>query len=162
MDITYNAYEVFEIADKIEESGEAFYRQAAQKLADGSDVRDLLEELADMELTHQSYFASLRGRYDMAEVEGFIDLEGQAGRYLKAIGEAHVIHNLSDILETMSPDAEEILKIAIDFEKDSVVYFAALKAVIKDADEQVRIEKIVQEESEHVGILTRKLNELQK
>lgn len=161
MSITYNAYEVFEIADKVEVAGESFYRSAASKLEDGCDVKKLLLELADMEVAHQSYFSAMRDRYNVEDVEGLIDLEGQAGSYLKAIGEAHVIHNLANILDESEDDAEKILKIALEFEKDSVVYFAALKSAVVDVDEQGKIDRIVQEEVEHVGILTRKLRELQ-
>jgi len=160
MEIVYNSYEVFEIADKIEVAGAKFYRSAAKVAGENSDVRDLLTELADMEDSHQSYFKSLRAKYDVNEIDGLIDLEGQAAGYLKAIGEAHAIHNLTTILDNSEMSVVDILKIAIDFEKDTVVYFAALKSALSNSEEKQEIDTIIQEESEHVGILTKKLKEV--
>lgn len=162
MDTIYNSYEVFEIADKIEVAGAKFYRAAAEIADNGSSVKDLLLELAAMEDSHQSYFKSLRSKYGIEEIDGLIDLEGQAAGYLKAIGQAHAIHNLTTILDDGNMSEEDILKVAIDFEKDTVVYFAALKSALINEDEKAEIDVIVKEESEHVGILMKKLNEVQR
>jgi rubrerythrin len=48
MSITFNAFEIFEIAEQIERNGVKFYRKAAKGISD-QDLRQTLLELADME-----------------------------------------------------------------------------------------------------------------
>jgi len=160
MEITYNAYEIFEIADKVEETGEAFYRSAASVIVDNDDVKALLNELADMEASHKNYFRSIRDRLNVKSEDGLLDLDDQAAGYLKTIGEAHAVHNLATIMNETTPSAKEVLEVALDFEKDTVVYFAALKAAIVNEDDKTKIQSIVEEEIEHVAILTKKLKEV--
>ncbi len=160
--MSYNAYEVFEIADNLEIAGGAFYRKAAEKVQDEGDVKKLLNDLADMEEAHQSYFQTLREKYKVEEIDGLIDLESQAGAYLKVIGETHAMHSLSNVLDEGELTARRVLEVAINFEKDSVVFFSSLQAALIDDSEKEHVGQIVREESEHVGMLTIKLQELDK
>ncbi|MFQ5647048.1 MAG: ferritin family protein, partial [bacterium] len=57
MSATYNADEIIEIAENIEKNGARFYQQAARVCTD-TNVRELLQELAEMEDRHESYFSS--------------------------------------------------------------------------------------------------------
>ena len=56
---TFNAIEVFEIAEQIERNGAAFYRKAAE-LFDDSDAAGIFARLADWEIRHEAIFADMR------------------------------------------------------------------------------------------------------
>ncbi len=159
MDVNFNIYEVFELADKIEETGSVFYREAAGRVCDSESVAELLLELAEMEEAHKSYFKSLKSKFDIVGAESLIDLEDQTTEYLRSLGKSHVVHSLSSVLNDTEPTAENILNIAIKFEKESVEYFEKLLSVITDDTEKSKVANIVVEEKEHVKILTDKLKE---
>ena len=58
MSITFNADEIFEMAEQIERNGAAFYREAAGITSD-ADVKEMLLSLAAMEEGHQKTFAQI-------------------------------------------------------------------------------------------------------
>ncbi|HRS71257.1 MAG TPA: ferritin family protein, partial [Anaerohalosphaeraceae bacterium] len=59
MAITFNADEIFEMAEEIERNGAAFYREAAAK-ASREDIKKMLLDLAAMEEGHEQTFAQMR------------------------------------------------------------------------------------------------------
>jgi len=56
---TFNAFEVFEIAEQIERNGARFYRRAAE-IFDDPDVSAMFLEMADWETGHEAIFAAMR------------------------------------------------------------------------------------------------------
>ena len=56
MGITFNADEIFTMAEEIERNGAKFYRKAAKGNAEG---KDMLEQLAKMEDQHLATFSSM-------------------------------------------------------------------------------------------------------
>lgn len=156
----YNAYEVFEIAQQIEKSGSRFYRQAAETIDEQSSKR-FLNELADMEDAHERYFQALMQQYNLNECTDFIDLEGQSASYLHAVADGYVKSNLQKtFVFPESCTMLDVLKMAIEFEKSTVVYFSALKASINDEAEKEKIESLILEELSHISILTEKMREI--
>jgi len=59
MSRTFNAIEVFEIAEQIERNGEVFYRRAAERFRD-SEAGGIFAKLAGWEVKHEAAFAALR------------------------------------------------------------------------------------------------------
>ena len=59
MGITFNADEIFEMAEEIERNGAKFYREAAQKAAD-KQVKQMLLDMAAMEDGHLVTFQQMR------------------------------------------------------------------------------------------------------
>ncbi|MCJ7673880.1 MAG: hypothetical protein MUO33_01875, partial [Sedimentisphaerales bacterium] len=57
--IELNAFEAFEIAEKIERNGAGFYRRAAE-LFDDPHISKMFRQLADWEKGHQQLFADMR------------------------------------------------------------------------------------------------------
>ena len=51
MSITFNADEIFEMAEQIERNGAKFYREAAENASD-ADVKEMLLSMAAMEDGH--------------------------------------------------------------------------------------------------------------
>jgi len=155
----FESSEIFEIADKIEVAGAAFYREAALRIDDG-DEKELLLKLAELEESHMSYFESLREIYSIQAVEELIDFDSKNARYLQWIAQGHVLHSLRDFFDSDDVGIIDILNKAIAFEKDTVVYFAALKAALTSDEEKEKVDMLILEETTHVGLLTQKLQGL--
>ena len=48
----------------------------------------------------------------------------------------------------------------MDFEKDSVVLYSAMRSMVPEDLGQNHVEKLINEELQHISMLTEKLNEL--
>ena len=157
----YNVYEIFEIAQQIEKSGGSFYRKAANAVEDEKS-KEFLNQLADMESVHESYFQSLMNKYKLYENTAFIDLESQSAGYLHAVAEGYVRTHLHQNMSFPEKGTmADILEQAIKFEESTVVYFSALKASIRENSEKEKIESLILEELSHISILLEKLRTIE-
>ena len=158
--ITFNADEIFEMAEQIERNGARFYRKAAQS-ADG-EGRDLLLRLADMEDDHEKTFAAMRSELTGAkERHAAPDPENQAVLYLQAVADGKVFG--SDPSEDLSgtESMEDILTTAIGLEKDSVVFYESMKEVQTTAGRE-KVAAIITEEIGHIVDLRNQLEALKQ
>jgi len=159
MSITFNAFEIFEMAEQIERNGVKFYRKAAEGISD-RDVRQMLLDLADMEAEHEETFAGMRKQLSDRERElRVFDPENEAALYLQAMANGHVFDLKKDPSEqlTGTETVEDILKLAIDAEKDSIVFYLGLKDFVPAKAGKDKVEAIIKEEMGHIAVLNRRL-----
>ena len=155
MPMLYNAGEVLEIAQQIERNGARFYRQAAAG-ASAERAREALQALAVMEDRHEKAFAQMAAALSPQErQEVLYDPYDESVQYLRAVAGGRVFDLRSDPVawleggRTMS----EILHKAIQMEKDSIIYYLGLKAVVPDALGKGKVDDVIQEEMRHVTLL---------
>ena len=74
MIVNLNAFEIFEIAERIERNGAMFYRKAAHMFFDNENVRKILLEIAAMEDEHERTFAKMRRQLTSAKRSRFLPL----------------------------------------------------------------------------------------
>ncbi|OGV32463.1 MAG: hypothetical protein A2020_02095 [Lentisphaerae bacterium GWF2_45_14] len=155
MGLIFNAREVFEIAEQIERNGGKFYRHAAQTVKDEKAKKFLLK-LAEMEDVHESFFSLLKEKFSPTEeVAGLPDSENQALAYLQAMAEGKVFGNVEDITSKIAPGSSfvDIINTAIGFEKDTIVFFAAIKDLVPQDLGKNNIDSLIREEVSHIAIL---------
>ena len=160
MGVTFNADEVFEMAEQIERNGAKFYRAAAEKVP---AVRQVLIELAVMEDEHEKTFADMRAQLSGREDESMVfDPEGEVQMYLRVIADGEVFNVKAEPAEQFKgkETAEGILEIAIDMEKESIAFYAGLKECVPPKAGRDKIEAIIREEFSHIAILNQKLSAL--
>lgn len=162
MSITFNAFEIFEMAEQIERNGARFYRTAAKAFKDAGIAKTLLE-LADMEDDHEKTFADMRKKLSEKQ-RGFMafDPENQMALYLQAMAGGRVFDIKKDPARQLAgvENVADILKMAIDAEKDSIVFYLGLKNFVPPKAGRDRVEAVINEEMSHIVILTQKLTEL--
>jgi len=159
MDIKFNAFEVFEIAEKIERNGARFYRKAAE-LFDEPRIRQTFLELSDWERKHEEVFADMRKQLSEQsrelrtfEPEDDMVISAQAMAGLAVFG---INPDPSDEL-TGKEGKKEIFKKALRKEEDTIVYFVGLKDFVSDRAGKDKIDDIIREEFRHIGILNQAL-----
>lgn len=160
MGTPYNADEIFEMAEQIERNGGKFYRAAAKKFP---VVRDLLVKLAEMEDVHEKTFASMRAELPSGPSDPPVfDPDCQGQMYLRVMADGHVFNVNADPAEQVAgKDApEDILKMAIGVEKDSIAFYVGLKESVSAEAGKDKVEAIIKEEISHVAILSEKLEAL--
>ena len=150
--ISFNADEIFEIAEQIERNGAKFYRSAAGN-AEG-DARELFTRLAEMEDDHVKIFAAMRAELTAADkVPAVFDPDDQTVLYLQAMADGKIF----DVREEPSAEGpvEDVLDAAILREKDAVVFYSSMKSLVPRPEGKERLEAIIKEEIGHVVDLTR-------
>lgn len=155
MAIRFNADEVFEMALQIERNGAKFYTRAAE-LEDDSHAKSALRELAAMEQDHEQTFSEMRGALTEQErKEMTFDPEGELPLYLRALADREVFDTRKDPSEqlTGSESMEDIIRMAIGLEKDSVVFYTGMKAAVPERLGAQRLEDILREEMSHIATL---------
>lgn len=143
----FSAKDVFEFAVRIEENGEKFYRNSAEKLAD-PEIKKLFLFLADEEVKHKQTFEKLAARMGSLQLPKQLDADYQA--YLAAYSE-NLIFAQSDTEQkaTAINDEKSALIYALEKELDTIHYYREVKELIP-ASEHNLIEKIISEERSHV------------
>ena len=160
MGMPFNADEVFEMAEQIERNGGKFYRAAAEKFP---AVRDILLGLATMEDEHEKTFADMRAELSGTELEETVfDPDEQAQMYLRAMADGHVFDVKSDPAELLATrnTPEDVLKMAIGVERDSIAFYVGLKDAVSNKAGKDKVDAIIKEEMGHVVTLNEKLQDL--
>lgn len=159
MSITFNASEIFEMAEQIERNGIKFYRKAAEGVSD-KGTRQVLLDLADMEAEHEKTFAEMRKQLSDREREPMVfDPDNEMALYLQAVADGHVFDLKYDLSKqlTGAESVEDILKLAIGAEKDSIVFYLGLKDFVPVKAGKDKVEAIIKEEMGHIAVLNQKM-----
>ena len=162
--IEFNAFEAFEIAEKIERNVAGFYRRAAE-LFDDPHISKMFRQLADWEKGHQQLFADMRKQLfqQSRELRTFkpddsLLLEAQAMAGLAVFG---IKPDPAEELTGNESKAEIIAK-AIKKEKDSIVYYTGLKDFVPTRAGKDKLDDIIAEEMRHIRILNQSLQQWQE
>jgi len=162
MSILFNAMEILEVATKIERNGARFYRQAAQGLEDSKTI-GVLNDLANMEDEHEKVFARMQQEFASQKLAPTVfDPENQTASYLHAMADGRVFDVRSDPVEKLTgkDSAEDILKMAIGLEKESIVFYVGMRDLVPKNLGKERINDIIQEEMGHIVLLGNTLKSL--
>jgi len=139
--------EILEFAVYIEERGYEFYVGAMKKFGEPR-ATELFQYLADEEFKHGKVFKKLMEQSGDAAA-GEHDPEYQA--YMKEFVKAHQLGDKEAIQAKLARvvDLEGVLELAMDFEKDSIVFFSELKESFARGN-SAPVEKVIHEEMGHL------------
>jgi rubrerythrin len=151
----FSLKDIIDIAVQIEENGERVYRNAAQKIENPS-LRSLLQGLAEEEAQHAKWFEAL---IDTVTGTGDFQEQEKMGRALlkNAVGDQSF--TLEDADFSSMEKIEDLLKLAIEFEKDTVLFYGVLQPLIEDQQTLEQLHVVIQEEENHVRHLKKVLSE---
>ena len=153
MSYDFNADDVFEMAEQMERNGGKFYRTAADNTND-TENKEFLLSLAEMEDQHEKTFKAMRGELTGQEKTSTVfDPEGEAALYLRALADTRVFFEKEIDVTTM----RNILKSAIEAEKDSIVFYLGMKEAVPESFGKGRLDYIIKEEMGHIKMLSKKL-----
>jgi rubrerythrin len=149
------AEDVFIMAIRFKESGEQFYRRAANRSEDPV-LKNLFQDLATLEECHIQCFSSLRSQLSGSfPADAVWDPEGLAKSYLEAAADTHIfaegaaIERLEDAATPL-----EALDMAIQFEKDTVHFLLGMKEMLPDPEGKRDLDKLICEETNHIRMLS--------
>ena len=153
MGYDFNADDIFEMAVQLERNGAKFYRDAAKTISD-PQAQAMLLGLAQMEDEHQSTFAAMRAELTASEKGATVfDPKNEAVLYLRALADTRVFFEKT--IDTTS--MKDILKAAIEAEKDSILFYMVMKESVPAKLGKSRLDEIIREEMSHVRLLGKEL-----
>ncbi|MCU0611925.1 MAG: ferritin family protein [Candidatus Eisenbacteria bacterium] len=164
MSLKFSAGEVFQMAQDIERNGARFYRKAAEGFRD-SPSHAMLLELAAMEDDHLATFTDMKNHLAAREQESPVfDPFGESELYLRAMASTHVFDTSRDPSESLTGEEtlQEILKMAIKLEKDSIIFYLGLKSAIVPNMGKERLDDVIAQEFSHISMLSDRLTELRR
>lgn len=148
--------EVIEIATRLEERGEEFYTAAAGEATTGS-IRTLFQDLAEQEVCHKRAFQRM-GR-DVVELALSEEQWDQFQAYTSALLQQSFFAQpkgaLSQAAKAMSE--QEAIRAALDFEKETLLFFHGLGDAVRGPGKQV-VSQIIDEERRHIQRLSAMLS----
>jgi rubrerythrin len=148
MGILFEVKEVLDFAVYIEQNGYEFYTEASKKFSDPKIV-ELFTYLSQEETKHEKLFKDMTKSADTFEAEE--SYEGEFSAYMKEFCATHSLANRNTIRNRLQSlkTFEDVLDMALAFEKDSVVFFSELKNMAA-FDRGKVIEKVIKEELDHM------------
>ena len=159
MAIMLNPFEVFEIAEQIERNGARFYRRAAA-IFDDPDMSDLFLKLAEWEVEHEKTFADMKQKMFGTNTASMSFRPEQTRPDPKIMAGLAIFGIRAEPTEELNgrESQNDILRRAVEKEKDSIVFYNGLKDFLSKSTDRDPIDHIITEEMRHIRIL----NELLK
>jgi len=155
----FNADEIFEMGEEVERNGAAFYRAAEKRFEDAA-LREVLRDLGDQEADHIRIFRRLRKELvAKTGVTDDFDPQGEAAAYLRAAAGNHVFLTSKSIDEILADvkTPRDVLLLAIRFERDTIVFFEAMRDLVPADLGRDAVLRLIEEEHEHVKTLEERL-----
>lgn len=161
----FNDLEALEIAIAIEERGEAFYRAAAKRLKE-KESKEMLIRLADEEQDHAETFRLL---YEQAldkklDFDDDYIFDPEVSAYLRAMISSTVFPSQEEQDEIFKriDGIVDVLKIGIQAEKDSILYYTQMVISSKFVEAKDAFRRLIKEEKKHLIDLQTRLLEYKK
>jgi rubrerythrin len=164
MAFDFNANEVFQMAIEIEENGRLFY-QKAQELVKDPEVKSLFSDLEQREIEHRDRFGALKAELPESARESTVwDPQGEINQYLKMAADMHVFRAATPVEEQLAQvtSAVDALKLAMQFEKDSILFFLLMQDETEKGKGKELITQLTNEEKGHLRMLSKELVRITK
>ncbi len=162
MEEQFDAFEVLALAQSIEENTIEFYEKVCEMHSKKSEC-DFLLKLADMEKEHKETYAHMQAKLKKVSAESSnADLFTDIDLYLKAVLDSQSVEGsqFASMLLRGDETLREILLIAIDLEKETILFYLGLKDVVRAVEDKEIVDKIIQEEKSHIVTLVGELRNL--
>jgi rubrerythrin len=158
-----NEDEVYRVGMCIEEAGLEFYTKMAEK-ADDPATKRVFKRLARDEERHLAFFESLE-----LETAGGLgsrppETDADVSRYVCSLVDGGIFKNVDAMRKVARGrfDAEKALELALQVEKDAVLYYTEAYAANKKRRARNALSRLIDEEKRHVVEITKRLTNLRK
>ena len=160
----FNASEILQMAVNIEQNGITFYKTAQDKIED-PDVQKIFQYLEQAEIEHKTKFEVLKSMFSSSQPgETVWDPDNELDQYLQMMAGQHIFTNKTVTEKRLAEigTAEDALAMAIQFEKDSIVFYSILEDAVGEQGARQQVGQLVKEEKNHLRTLALKLRRLKK
>ncbi|MCM8822562.1 MAG: ferritin family protein [Candidatus Omnitrophica bacterium] len=155
-----NEDELFKVAMNIESQGIEFYQSAFEKAAIDK-TKDIFKFLNREEKHHYEIFKKMdleikRIKFRPGEIDEEISL------YLRSLVDSGVFENILPKEQWQNINDKQALNIGIQVEKTSILFYSGIKEITEVPTSLPALDKIIQEEKNHLIALTTLWKEIDK
>lgn len=154
----FTASDVFDLAIQVEVNGEKFYRFALSRSI-GKRLRSLLGRLAEQEVEHGETFQEMKKRICGSSAETCEQVFDLNASLLRSAMGSHAF-SLEELKVYTIREEKKLLELAIEFEKDTILFYEFIGSLISDPKALLAIEEIRRQEMDHKQLLTESLAEI--
>lgn len=155
MDFSLNAEEILAIIEEVKLNGVAFFKHL-KRYGPKGEVRKVLVELIEIQERHVMCFSEMRSHLSDHDRESTVFHPGSdEWMYLRQMAGCHVFEVKKDPCELLEGNlsAEGVVRLAIEKEKDMLIFILELRRVVLSRDRNGKIEAIIGEEMKHLAEL---------
>ncbi len=142
----FTAQDIFDIAIRLEENGEKTYR-AAMAHAPDEALKALLAWMAQEEKNHAEWFSRQKDRLRKGEDHHLMQ---QLSSALVEDVIQDQAFSLQEVDFSTIKTAEEMIRVFIGFEDDTIAFYEVLKALVMDEEVAGQLDRIIAEERNHI------------
>ena len=145
----FSIEEILDMAIQLEKNGEKVYQKAVTAKRDPT-MGLLLQRLADDEAKHAQWFIDMK----KAAGKDIVDpqLEEMGRKILnKVVGDQAFTLSEADLSDI--GDSGHLIELALEFERDTVIFYEMIGNFINDHGTLAHLNKIIEEENRHVSLL---------
>ena len=156
LETEFNAFEILQIAERIERKNTEFYTKTAQ-LFDDSEKRDICLKLANWPSRHEKIWARMRHRFSEKTGEfGHFDPDNYVLSHPQVMAglASFAAKPGSSTRLTGHESKEEIFKEAVRRANETIIFYRGLKDFARDPSAEDIIDKLIKEESRYIQLLT--------
>jgi rubrerythrin len=158
-----NEDEVYRVGMCIEEAGLDFYTKMAEKTDDPATKR-IFKRLAKDEKAHLAFFESLelgtKGGMGKQPVESDADVSA----YVCSLVDGGIFRSIGRMEKLLKRkfDPESALELALEVEKDAVLYYSEAHRASKKQKAKKALGRLIEEEKGHVTQISTRLEKIRK
>jgi rubrerythrin len=141
----FSLKDIIEMAIQIEKNGEKVYRKVLEEVSNLSLV-SLLQHLADEEAQHVQWFAELEQPGDTVVDDPRVEKAGRA-ILQEILGDQ--TFSLADADFSHKEDVEALLSTAMEFEKDTALFYEMIRSFVQNQDVVRQLDTIIEQEYQH-------------
>ena len=142
----FEIIEIIDLALQIEKNGEKIYRNALKRVTNPA-VYTLLQKLADEELDHVEWFSSLK--QNIKSTTDDPELMEMGKTILNSVLGDQAF-SLKDVDFSKIDRIDDLIKLAIEFEKDTILFYEMIRPLIDNTEDLDHLDKIIAEENQHI------------
>jgi rubrerythrin len=156
MNVMLNPRELITMAIQIEKNGYDYYTRMAARAVD-QKIKGIFLQLAEAEEQHVIDFTRLQDSLSQEEYEVPEDyLAPEIASYLTSLADGHIFCNqfpVEQIAAEIETD-EQALRHAISFEKDSIIFFHEIYALLPEQEPNRKaVLELIRQEKIHIARL---------
>ena len=147
---TYKLEDIFKFAFNVEEHGKRFY-QAASIYARDKDIKGLFLYLSKAEVKHAKIFLKFYKIY--SKKNSFFPADERFEELLDTLFRGMLFPDISEIRDVLAKKSKRILsilKIAMEVETNTIIFYQNIKELIRPAQVKLALDKIIKEEQKHL------------
>ena len=155
----FNAGDLFRIAIEMKENAITFYEKGSDTIQDPEVVR-LFTDLAKEEQEHARKLQEMSAKFPPEVAKPNVkDTDNELDAYLKAMADDHVFRSCDSLNRQlgMLKTVGDALRLAMRFEKDSLVFFFGLQDATCEGKDRDLLNVLMKEDHRHIQQLSLQL-----